>query len=60
LGAELTTRVGRGSFGIRPFIRLWELDRSTSFTAGDDEFELEVFEPPNTTREVGVRLTYGF
>ena len=60
LGAKLSTPLGRGSFGIQPFIRLWDLDRSTSFIASDEEFELELYEPPNTTRELGVRLTYGF
>lgn len=60
LGAKLTTPVGRGTFGVQPFVRLWELDRSASFIADDGEIRIEIFEPPNTTREWGVRLTYGF
>jgi hypothetical protein len=53
--------VGRGRLGIGPFIRIWDLDQSISFTIEDpEEGTIELFEPPNRTREVGLKLTYGF
>jgi len=53
--------VGRGRLGIGPFIRTWDLDQSASFTIKDpEEGTFELFEPPNSTREVGLKLVYGF
>lgn len=60
IGAKLTMPVGRGTIGIQPFVRTWDIARSESFTASDEELTIEIFEPANQTREFGVRLSYGF
>lgn len=60
IGAKLTTPLGRGTIGVQPFLRTWDIAQSTSFIASDEEFAIELFEPANQTRELGVRLTYGF
>lgn len=60
IGAKLTTPLGRGTIGVQPFVRSWDLERSTSAFFEDEQFIFEVFEPANQTREIGVRLTYGF
>ena len=59
-GAKLTTPVGRGTIGVQPFVRTWNVDRSTSAFFEDEELSVELFEPPSETRELGVRLVYGF
>jgi hypothetical protein len=61
LAATVSMPVGRGRIGIGPFLRRWDLERSTSFITQDPDVGLiELFEPPNETTEVGVRLVYGF
>ena len=64
-GLELTATVsmplGRGRIGFGPFLRRWELDRSTSFVVEDPvEGAFELFEPENETTEFGLRVVYGF
>jgi hypothetical protein len=60
LGAKLTTAAGRGRIGVQPFLRTWKLRRSESFTASEDGGQIEFFEPPNRTWELGLRFVYGF
>lgn len=60
IGAKLTTPVGRGTVSVQPFLRTWDIDQSTSAFFMEEDFTVELFEPANQTREVGVRFTYGF
>ena len=60
-GASLQTPFRSGRIGFGPFIRYWDIDQSRSVTFSDDEVgAIELFEPPNRTVELGVKLTYGF
>jgi hypothetical protein len=59
--ATVSMPLSRGRIAFGPFLRRWEIDQSTSFVVSDpEEGTFELFEPPNTTTEFGVRLVYGF
>jgi hypothetical protein len=61
LAATVSMPLGRGRIGFGPFLRRWDLDQSTSFVISDpDEGSFELFEPPNETTELGLRLVYSF
>jgi hypothetical protein len=55
--------VGKHALSFGPFVRHWKLDRSETFTVTnpDDPSEfIEIFEPRNSTTEVGLRLSFAF
>jgi hypothetical protein len=55
--------IGKHALSFGPFVRHWKIGRSDSFviTNPDDPTEaLELFEPRNSTTELGVRLSFGF
>jgi hypothetical protein len=63
--ASATLRFPLGSHAIAfgPFVRHWNLDRSTSFILTDPEGSgesIELFEPRNRTTEMGLRLSFSF
>lgn len=58
--ATVSRPLGRGRIGFGPFLRLWDLEDSQPFRVEEDGDMIEVVEPRNKTRELGVRLVYGF
>jgi hypothetical protein len=61
LSAMVSTPLRRGRIGIGPFLRRWDLEQSTSFVVSEPGVgTVELFEPPNETTELGLRLVYGF
>ena len=61
LAAAFSAPVGRVRIGFGPFLRMWDIDQSESvFLSDPDIGEIELFEPPNETVELGFRLTVGF
>ncbi len=63
--ASATVRfpLGRHAIGFGPFVRHWNLDRSTSFVLTDPDGSgesIEFFEPRNRTTELGLRLSFSF
>lgn len=60
-GASLGFAFRGGRINVGPFYRSWDIDQSDSFVVTDpDEGTIELFEPPNRTREFGIKLSYGF
>jgi hypothetical protein len=57
LSAMLAVPIGRHRLSFGPFVRSWKIDQSETFVLDE---ELELFEPDNRTREVGVRVTFAF
>ncbi len=53
-------RAGRGTVSFGPFLRIWDLDQSTSQIFSDEEGTVEFVEPPNRTTEFGLKLAYRF
>jgi hypothetical protein len=60
LNAAVHHAVGGRTVSFGPFLRYWNIEESTHQTFRDEEFEVEFFEPSNTTVEVGLRLAYRF
>lgn len=61
--AAFETRMGSRALSFGPFVRHWKIGRSDSFivTDPDDPGEaIEIYEPKNSTTELGLRLTFAF
>ena len=60
LSATYFTPVRGARIGFGPFLRYWDVDQSDSVVLTDEDGSIELFEPPNTTWEVGLKLVVGF
>lgn len=61
--AGFQTALGKHAVSIGPFVRHWKIDQSDSFivTNPDDPTEaIEIYEPRNSTTELGLRMTFSF
>ncbi len=60
VSAMLSAPIGRNAVRFGPFLRYWNIEQSKSKTFREEDFEIEFFEPANKTRELGLRLSFGF
>lgn len=58
--AMLAVPVGRSAIRFGPFVRHWSVERSKSKFFEEEGFEIELFEPANRTRELGLRIAFAF
>ena len=60
LSAAVNTAVGTRTVSFGPFYRSWDIEESTHHEIVEGGEIIELFEPSNTTREAGVRLSVRF
>jgi hypothetical protein len=60
LSATYFTPVRGARIGFGPFLRYWDVDQSDSVVVTDEDGSIELFEPPDTSWEVGLKLVVGF